>query len=336
MNTEELLYKLTGASGVSGDEGCITKVLCELLEPYGEVTTDAIGNVFVTFGEGYHYLLDAHIDEIGMIVKAVTDDGFIKVEACGGVDNRMLLSSEVTVWGREKLCGVISNIPPHLQKDDDSSKAPKLEDVAIDVGLTKDEADKLIAPGDRVTFRRNFERLCGTQLCSNVLDDRSGVAALILAINKLKGADCKVTAMFSVQEELGMRGSTVGAFGKAVDEAIAVDVSFGYSPKCKKSDCGIVGKGPMIGVAPVLDREMSDKLVKTAEDNNIPYQLEVMGGNRTGTNADAISLTESGIRTSLISIPLKYMHSPVEVIDIKDVENTAELIAAYVLGKAGA
>ncbi len=335
MNTTELLKELTSSVGVSGAEENVTDVLCSILKEYGEVTVDSMNNVYCTFGNGYHFLLDAHLDEIGMIVKSVSDDGFVKIDRCGGIDARMLLGYEVSVWGRRELKGVISTLPPHLQKDDEDFKAPKTEDISIDIGLTKEEAEKLVSPGDRVTFKRNFTKLLGSQLSSSVLDDRCGVASIILALDMLKDVDAKITVMFSSQEEVGCRGASVGAYAKDVNEAIAVDVSFGWSPLCKKSECGEIGKGPMVGFSPILDVTMSKKLVELAEKNGIPYQTEVMGGGHTGTNADEISLTQSGIRTALISIPEKYMHSPVEVIDITDVENTAKLIAAYVKERAG-
>ena len=115
MNTADLLYKLTSAIGVSGAEDKIQNTLSEILAEYGEVSTDSLGNVYCTFGEGYHFMLDAHIDEIGLIVRDITDDGFIKIDKCGGVDNRMLLASEVSIWGKEEVKGVISTLPPHLQ-----------------------------------------------------------------------------------------------------------------------------------------------------------------------------------------------------------------------------
>ena len=334
MNTEKLLYKLTNTVGVSGAEENVTALLCEMLKPYGEVSVDGMNNVFCTFGEGYHFLLDAHLDEIGLIVKSISDDGFLKVDKCGGIDARMLLGYEVDVWGKERLFGVISTLPPHLRNDDDN-KPPKFEDVSIDIGMTKKEAEALVSPGDRVTFRRNYTKLLGNQLSSSVLDDRSGVASIILALDMLKSIDAKVTVMFSSQEEVGTRGASVGPYAKNVDEAIAVDVSFGWTPFCKKSDCGEIGKGPMIGFSPILDKKMSNALVSVAEKNGIPYQKEIIGGGHTGTNADTITVSESGIKTALISIPEKYMHSPIEVVDITDVENTARLIAEYVKERAG-
>lgn len=331
MNTIDLLEKLTSAVGVSGAEGNIVKALTEILKPYGKVEVDCLNNVYCHIGNnGPHILLDAHLDEIGFVVKAISDDGFIKVSNVGGVDRRMLLASEVSVWGDKEYRGVISNLPPHLQKADDERKAPEIDEIAIDIGLTKEEAEKGISLGDRVTFKRNYTKLLGNQLSASVLDDRCGVASIILALDELKEMNANVTVMFSSQEEVGTRGAKVGAYDRAIDEAIVVDVSFGYSPLCKKSECGELGKGPMIGMSPILDKDISKKLVNTAKENNISYQIEVMGGGHTGTNADVISISEYGIKTALISIPEKYMHSPIEVIDITDVENTANLITSYV------
>ena len=335
INTEELLYKLTSATGVGGDEENIVNTLKEILADYGEVCVDEMNNVFCTFGEGCHFLLDAHLDEIGMIVTEITDGGFIKVRPCGGIDKRMLLSSEVSIWTKNgEVKGVFSNIPPHLQKDDDDKKTPSFEEVSIDIGMNKDEAENAVSLGDRVTFKRNFTKLLGNQISASVLDDRSGVAAIILALKELKDVKAKVTVMFSTQEEIGVRGAKTGPYGRNVDEAIAIDVSFGYSPLCKKSDCKELGKGAMIGISPILSKKMSDMLIAVAKENNIPYQIEVMG-ERTGTNADAITLSESGIKTALISIPEKYMHSPIEVVDTKDVESVAKLISEYVIKRAG-
>lgn len=335
MNTIELLKKLTSAVGVSGAEGNVVDLLKEMLAPYGDVTVDALNNVYCTFGEGYHILLDAHLDEIGFVVKAITDDGFIKVSNVGGIDRRMLLASEVSVWGDKEYRGVISTLPPHLQKADDENNAPEIDNIAIDIGLSKDEAIKHISLGDRVTFKRNFEKLLGNQICSSVLDDRSGVCAIILALDELKNINAKFTIMFSSHEEVGTRGAKVGPYNRDIDEAIAVDVSFGYTPMCKKSDCGEIGKGPMIGISPILDKANSNALISVVKDNDIPYQVEVMGGGHTGTNADVISISEYGIKTSLISIPQKYMHSPIEIVDVTDVENVAKLIVAYAKEKAG-
>lgn len=335
MEIKDLLKKLTSVVGVSGCENSIASCLADMLAEYGEVTTDAMNNVKCTFGSGKHFLLDAHLDEIGMIVKSITDDGFIKVDKCGGIDNRMLTASEVSIWGKKEIKGVISSLPPHLQTKGDEKKVPSLDDISIDVGMSKQEVTEFVSLGDRVTFKRNFYELLSNQICSSVLDDRSGVCAILLALEKLKDVNAKITVLFSSQEEVGTRGAITGSYIDDVDEAVSVDVSFGYTPACKKTDCGEIGKGVMIGVSPILDKTMSDTMIKIAKNNNIPYQIEVMGGGHTGTNADVITVSKKGIRTSLLSIPQKYMHSPVEVVNVCDIQATADLIAEYIKSRVG-
>lgn len=332
--TIELLKELTQTVGVSGCEENIVALLQKKLSLYGDVTVDSMNNVFCTFGEGYHFLLDAHLDEIGLIVTDITDDGFIKFSNCGGIDARPLPAMEVSVWGREEVKGIISTLPPHLQSASDEKKIPKLSELAIDTGLTKDKLEKLVSLGDRITFKRNFTPLLNGLVSASCLDDRSGVAAILMCLDGLKNLGCKVTVMFSSQEEVGTRGAKVGPYAKSVDEAISVDVSFALTSGCDKSACGELSKGAMIGFSPILDKEISRKLVDVAEKNNIPYQCEIMSG-RTGTNADVISISEKGIKTALISIPEKYMHQRVEVVDTADVESVSRLICAYIKERIG-
>ena len=332
--TIELLKELTQTVGVSGCEENIVALLRKKLSSYGDVMVDNMNNVFCTFGEGYHFLLDAHLDEIGLIITDITDDGFIKFSNCGGIDARPLPAMEVSVWGREEVKGVISTLPPHLQSASDEKKIPKLSELAIDTGLTKDKLEKLVSLGDRITFKRNFTPLLNGLVSASCLDDRSGVAAILVCLDELKNLGCKVTVMFSSQEEVGTRGAKVGPYAKSVDEAISVDVSFALTPDCDKSECGELSKGAMIGFSPILDKEISRKLVDAAEKNNIPYQCEIMSG-RTGTNADVISISEKGIKTALISIPEKYMHQRVEVVDTADVESVSRLICAYIKERIG-
>ncbi len=328
-NTLELIKELTQTVGVSGKEENIALLLKEKLLPYGDVSIDSMNNVCCTFGEGYHFLLDAHIDEIGMIVTDITDDGFIKMSACGGIDTRFLPAMEVSIWGTKEIKGIISTLPPHLQTANDEKKSPKLSDLSIDTGMKKQELENFVSLGDRITFKRNFTPLLNGLVSSSCLDDRAGVAAILLSLEELKKLPCKITVMFSSQEEVGTRGAKTGAWSKNCDEAIVVDVSFALTPGCDKSDCGEISKGAMIGFSPTIDADISKQLVNIAKMKAIPYQCEIMSG-RTGTNADVIAVCEKGIKTALISIPEKYMHQRVEVVDIEDVENVSKLICAYI------
>lgn len=338
MEAEKLLAELTAIYGTSGQETQICSYLKTCLSQYGTVVTDPMHNVICSInGTGRHFLLDAHIDQIGLVVTGIGEQGFLKVAKVGGVDRRTLLGHEVTVWGKEPVPGIISCQPPHLLTGDSYKTSIAFTDIAVDVGLSKEQVSRVISPGDRITLKHQYTPLLNHSVSASFLDDRCGVASILLALEKLESANCRrnITVVFSAQEEVGMRGARVAAFSKKVDEAIAVDVSFAHTPDSDPAICGVLDKGPMIGVAPVLSRSIYSGLQETADVNHIPYQLEIMG-ETTGTNADVLSITGSGIPTGLISIPQRYMHTPVEMISITDLTNTAELIACYLTEKGGA
>lgn len=335
MDTKELCFALADCFGVSGAENETAKLSGEILSRYMTVGTDRLGNVIGRKeGKGKHILLDAHMDRIGFIVRGIDEKGFVLFDKCGGIDVRTLIGNEVEIFAKEKLFGVICSTPPHLA--DDNKKLPEIGKIAIDIGLSKEEAEKLVFPGDRGIIRNKPCTLLGENIASSALDNRAGMAVLIKAVEYLeeKGFDANLTVMFSTQEEVGRRGARTGAFTSQAEEAIVVDVSFGYAPGVAKDSAGELGKGPMIGFAAILDREMSKELVRIAEEKDIPYQSEVMS-RTTGTNADFISLTAEGIKTALVSVPLRNMHTTVEVIDINDIENTAKLIGEYIIAQGG-
>lgn len=327
-----MLETLCGAKGVSGAENEAAQVASQMLEKYMPVCVDALGSVTGRKeGKGPNILLDAHLDQIGLIVTAVDADGFLKFTKCGGADRRVLAAAEVTVHGKEKLFGVITSTPPHLAKPEDASKALPFDAMAIDVGLKKDEAEKLVSPGDRVTFNGDYLRLLGNRVSSPSIDDRAGVAAVLrcLEILEEKGIDCNLSVMFSVQEETGGSGAQTAAFTMQTDEAVAVDVSFASAPSVSDEKYAALGQGTMIGFAPSLDYKMSKTLESIAKNKGIPYQPEVMGG-KTGTNCDEIQVSGKGVKTALLSVPLRNMHTACEVCDLEDIENTARLMAEYI------
>lgn len=332
-----LLEKLCSAKGVSGAENEAAKVASELLGKYMPVKTDPLGSVTGTMGEGdVHILLDAHLDQIGLVVTAVDEDGFLKVAKCGGADIRVLAAAEVTVHGKEDIFGIITSTPPHLSKPEDSNKAKDFDEIAVDIGMKREDAVKIVSPGDRITFNGGFLKLLGSRVASPSVDDRAGVAAVLRCLEMLEGKelDCKISVMFSVQEETGGSGAQTGAFSADADEAIAVDVSFAAAPGISGEKYAALGGGTMIGYAPSLDYEMSRRLSDIAEKKNIPNQPEVMGG-KTGTNCDEIQLAGKGVKTALLSIPLRNMHTAVEVCDLGDIENTAKLMAEYIIERGG-
>lgn len=333
-----LLEKLCLASGVSGAENSATAVAAELLSGYVDnVSIDPLGSVIgKKEGSGTHILLDAHLDQIGLIVTAVDDDGFIKVSGVGGVDERVLSGAEVTVHGKEKLYGVLMSTPPHLLSAEEASKFRKIDEIAIDTGLNCEAAKANVSLGDRVTFNSEFKHLLGNRISCASIDDRAGVASVLrcLQILENKNHNCSLTVSFSVQEETGGSGARAAAFTSQPDEAIAVDVSFASAPGLSAEKYASLGKGPMIGYAPLLDYEMSNALKAVADKADIPYQIEVMG-RRTGTNCDNIQTAGKGVKTALVSVPLRNMHTAVEVCDLEDIENTARLMAEYILERGG-
>lgn len=272
-------------------------------------------------------LLDAHIDEIGMMVTNVDDNGFVKVEGAGGIDCRILKGLMVTIHSKRMVNGIFCSLPPHLGKKTVSN----FDSLMIDTGLGN-KAKDIISVGDKVTFSQSAAGLSGNMFTCKSLDNRAGVAALIKCAELLseKALPCNVVFLLSTGEETGGWGVLTSAFEIEPNTAISVDVSFAKSHVCTENTLADLSKGPMIGISPVLSKEISDTLSFVAEENNIPVQFEVMGG-RTGTNADKISTTKGGIKTGLVSIPLRYMHTPVEIIDLKDVENTARLLANFIL-----
>ena len=329
----ELLYKLCALRGTSGNESAAAAGISEMLGTYMDTRIDRLGNVTGTRGEGFSILLDAHIDQIGLVVTAVDEDGFVKVAKVGGADCRVLTAAQVTIHGREDVFGVITSTPPHLKGDDDK-KVKKFDDITIDIGMSKEQADKIISPGDRITFNAPFDTLAGNRIASPSVDDRAGVAAILRCLQLLEGKDtCRLDVMFSAQEETGGSGAKTGAFNSQADEAIACDVSFACAPGLSSDKYVALGSGTMVGYAPALDYKMSRRLTQIAEEKGIPHTEEVMGG-RTGTNGDDIQVSGRGIKTALLSIPIRNMHTAVEVVDLADIENTARLMAEYIIERS--
>lgn len=331
MDITEILEKLCKSGGVSGDETETSEIALSYLKEYDKNAFIKNGSVFGKIGNGgKKILLDAHIDRIGFIVTSITDDGFIKVANCGGIDKRLLPALPVKIYGNKTIDGVFVSVPPHLASEE---KPLAVNEMYIDTGYSKEELEKIVSLGDTISFDTTFKKLLGNRVSGSALDDRSGVVAILYALELLKNENlnCELRILFSTEEEVGERGATTGAFYLNPDIAIAVDVSFAYASGEKEDKCGKMGKGVMIGISPSLDRELSHTLISIAKEKNIPYQTEVMNG-RTGTNADRFSVNREGACSSTLSIPLKYMHTPTEIIDTDDIVSVSKLIAEYVKG----
>ncbi len=337
MDIKNTLRILTEKIGVSGDEFAASRTALELLKKYApDAEIDKFGNVTALIrssnADAKTLMLDAHIDQIGMIVTYIDENGFVKAGACGGLDMRTMLAQTVVIHGEEEVYGVVSTLPPHISSD--HSKVPEIGDLCIDIGMTKAQAEKVISLGDRITVRSAFRELSENVVSAPSIDDRSGVCAILAALEMLNSRQLRydLAICFSAQEETGERGVKQAAFRLAPDEAIAVDVSFGRTPDSTPHETAELGSGVMIGTSAVLSREMTNSLKTIAECGNIPYTVEVMPSS-TGTNADSIAVSRSGVKCCTLSIPLRYMHTSVETVDIRDIEATATLICDYAGGE---
>lgn len=328
-----LLTQLCSASGISGDENEAAELACEMLKQYCPDAHVSHGNVIGTFGnasgDAPHVLLDAHIDQIGMIVTSVTEDGFVTVGNVGGLDRRLLPAQHVKIHGVKTIDGILCCMPPHLTDGDE--KPLQWEQVRIDTGYPAETLRKIVQPGDSVTFCGVTAELPGGRFTSPALDDRCGMAAILYALEEVRGEElpCRVTVLFSTKEEVGEQGAKIACHAVNPDIALAVDVSFAGDGK--RSETGIAGKGAMIGISPSLSMDVWGVLIAEASLGQIPFQDEVMPG-LTGTNADQFSICRDGVKTGTVSIPLFYMHTPQEVIDLADVEYAGKLLAAYLRG----
>lgn len=336
MDIRQTLRILTDKVGVSGDERSASEKAAELLREYAkDVKIDQFGNVtgFVKSKKTgtKTLMLDAHIDQVGLIVTYIDESGFVNVGSCGGIDEKILLAQSVTIHGKIDVLGVISTLPPHVSKD---KKVPEISDISIDIGLTKEEAEKVISLGDRITINSEFRFLSGDVVKAPAVDDRAGVCA-ILATLEMTGdkSAYDIAVCFSSQEETGERGIKQAVFGICPDEVIAVDVSFGNTPDSDPKTTAEFGSGVMIGFSASLDKGMSNKLRDIAKNKDIPFTCEVMPSS-TGTNADAAGIVGKGAKCCTLSIPIRYMHTPVECVKLSDIEACAKLISEYLLGGA--
>ncbi len=328
----ELLTSLCSAPGISGDESDAARRAAEALKQYCPDVHCSHGNIIGTCGStdpaAPHVLLDAHIDQIGMIVTGITEDGFVTVGNIGGIDRRLLPAQRVHLHGKELLNGVVCAMPPHLTSGEE--KVLKFEEIRIDTGYDAAALRSLLAPGDSVTFAGVCTPLLGERFSSPALDDRCGAAAILYALDKLREEPlpCRVTVLFSTQEEVGERGARIGCYAVNPDIALAVDVSFARNLGDSEAKTGKMDAGPMIGFSPSLSKSVTRGLCEAADAEGIPWQYEVMAGT-TGTNADQFSVCREGVKACTVSIPLRYMHTPAEIISLNDVRLTGDLLAAY-------
>lgn len=324
----------------SGFEQPVQRRIRKRMEEFAdEVTTDVHGNVIgaVNPKAKLRVMLAGHADEIGLMITHIDNEGFIYFAAVGGVDTNLLPGLRIEIHApRGRIIGVIGKKPIHMMDAKEREQAPKLSNLWIDIGAKdRKDAEKVVAVGDIATVVSNFEILRNDIALSRGFDDRIGafiVTEALAAVAKKK-PKVAVFAVSTVQEELGLRGARTAAYSVDPDAGIAVDVGFASDyPGGDKKRTGTVnlGDGPILHRGANINPVLGELLTKTARKKRIPWQMQAEP-RATGTDANAIQVNRGGVAAALVSVPNRYMHTPVELVSLKDVENTIRLLAEVLL-----
>jgi endoglucanase len=308
-----------------------------------EVTTDSHGNVIAVKNPGapLRVMLAGHCDQIGLIVQYIDEQGFLYVNPIGGWDPQQLIGQRLTVWTTGgPVDGVIARKPIHLLTEEERKQVPKLKDLWLDIGAKdKEDAASAVRVGDPVTLRLGFQQMRNGLANAPAMDDKTGLWVVVEALRRAGDAalNCALYAVSTVQEEIGLRGAKTSAHGIDPHVGIAVDVT--HATDCptidKKQEGDIaLGGGPVIYRGPNSNPVVVERLIAAASQHEIPFQLAA-SGRATGTDANAMQVTRSGVPTGLVSVPNRYMHSAVETISLDDIDRCADLLAQFAIGLAG-
>ncbi|MGI6362621.1 MAG: M42 family metallopeptidase [Bacillota bacterium] len=333
----ELLKKLSQTPGISGREERIRALIKEELEKLADtVSVDAMGNV-IALKKGksgrQKVMISGHMDEIGFIVSHIEEKGFLRLSPVGGLDPRNLVAQRVVVHGREDLRGILmpASKPVHIMTPEEAKAPLKVSDFYVDLGLSQEETEKLVRIGDPVTLDRDFIEF-GANASGKAMDDRAGVWVMLEALRQIKDHEADIYAVASVQEEVGLRGATTGAYGIHPDIGVALDVTLAVDGpgSSKQFQVSALGEGPAIKImdsASISNYKLVDFMRTIAEENHVKYQMEILP--RGGTDAGAIERVHTGCPVVTLSVPTRYVHSNVETINKEDLKNAALLLAKF-------
>lgn len=335
MDILKLLEDLRDAVTVSGFEEAGHDKVMKLLSPYFDSVEKAgVNGLLFTKKCGKEQpkklLIDVHLDEIGMIVTDIKKDGLVTVSGLGGNDTRCFTAGEYVIHGKEDIQAVVVKKPYRMPGG--PKKLPQYKDIFLLTGYTQEELKDLgVAVGTPISQKRETTKLGEEQFCGPYMDDKCCAVAALYAVELLKGKelDCDVMLLLSSQEESFGAGFKTGAFYADPDEILVVDVDLGNTPETDASKTVKMKEGPSVSVSIQTDRKLTELLIQTAKEQDIPCQL-VMNVKSTGTNASAAPFFMDGAPCAVIGLPLKYMHTPVETLYEKDLTDTGRLIAAYI------
>ena len=340
--SKQFLMDMISAISPSGYENCAAAVWKQYAAAYADsVQTDVHGNSHAVFNTGakVKVMLAGHYDEIGFLISHIDDKGFLWIAPIGGWDPQIAQGQRVHIIGNggKTVSGVIGKIAIHLQDPEQRKKVSEIKDLWVDIGAKdKKDAEKQVSIGDPLVIQYGFEELLNGRVAGRAFDDRAGAFAILEAGRLLakKQTACEVHVVATVQEEIGLRGARTAAFGIEPDVGIAVDVTFAtdhpnIGSVVNQEGLVAIDGGPVVTRGPNINPNLFNLIIKTAKEQKIPVQI-VAEARGTGTDANALQLNRSGVATALVSIPLRHMHSPCELISLKDLEAVSNLLAAVI------
>lgn len=332
---DRLLERLTQADcvGYCGDAPAVVVEELGRLGATADRADDGSVHGVIPGRGGEHMMLGCHIDEIGFVVQTVEDNGFIRFSDVGRHDARIVPGQEVRIWGKEVVRGYVALKPPHLITPAEQKQVLGVDRLFIDTGLPAERVKELVRVGDLAVCAGPYRKLQNDLRSAKALDNRASVAACLLVMKDMAAAMpwCSVHFVATSQEETTGLGAKVFSYKLPLRSAVVLDVTFGDQPELGETECYPLGKGPAIGRGATIPPRLYERLVATARSLEIPYQIEALPSS-TGTDADAIAFNREGIPTAVVGIPLRYMHTPVEVVSLKDIERAARLVTAYIRG----
>ena len=337
MELKELMLSLCSLMSISGQEYRSHGQIRELCgEHFDEIKEDAVGNILLIRRCGKEnaakIMIDTHFDEIGMIVTEIHDGGFLSVTSIGGLDEAILQASDVVIYGKETLRGVIASTPPHLQKSDEEKKLTEISKLLIDTGYEKDELCELVSVGTPVGFAPRYTELLGENICGKSFDDKACAAAAIYALANMTREELvgDVYLLLSCHEEtVRIGGVAAGAFAVEPDYAMVIDVNLAAVPDTPRYETVDYGAGVSVSISAITDRKLTGMTETLCRDKNIKF-TRIAAPSSTGTNTPVMNLTGRGIPTVDIGLPLKNMHTYGETLNMSDMRELVALVRAFV------
>ncbi len=334
----EFLKNILSTPSPSGYESPVQEIVRDYAASFAdEMRTDVHGNVIAVRNANapLRVMLAGHCDQIGLVVQHIDDDGFIYVSTVGGWDPQVLIGQRLTAWGTKgPVPGIIARKPIHLLSEDERKQVPKIKDLWMDIGAkNKTEVLQVLRVGDSITVEFRYLELMNSRVASPAMDDKTGLWVVMEALRRVDRSKLNVAAyaVSTVQEEIGLRGAQTSSFSVDPHVGIAVDVTHATDcPTIEKKEEGDIrlGRGPVVYRGPNMNHKVVARLLEAARTHEIPYQLGA-SGRATPTDANSIQVNRAGVAAALVSIPNRYMHSPVEMVSLEDIDHAADLLARF-------